>query len=193
MSFLNYLPATFHGIRSTLRSWRTSYLIKRANPNVTINHPVSWTCDNPAALTIGSYVTISAFCEIVIFAKSRFSPVPGQLIIGDRTFLGSFGNIRAAGGKIVIGNDCLIAQNVSLIGSNHQIKHGQIYWQLPWDERKTGVTIGNNVWLGCGVTVLPGCSVGDNAIVGAGSIVTKNIPAGTIWFGNPARQMRVIE
>jgi acetyltransferase-like isoleucine patch superfamily enzyme len=106
--------------------------------------------------------------------------------------IGSFANLRAAGGSISIGPDCLIAQHVSLIASNHQLRAGQTYWRLPWDEQKTGVTLGQNVWLGCGVTVLPGVSIGDHAVVGANSVVTKSIPAGTVWAGNPARQLRTI-
>jgi acetyltransferase-like isoleucine patch superfamily enzyme len=100
--------------------------------------------------------------------------------------------VRATGGLIQIGNHCLIGQGVSLIASNHQYKAGHIYWQLPWDETKTGVTVGNNVWVGCGVIILPGCVIGDNAIIGAGSVVTKCVPPATIWAGNPARQLRTI-
>jgi acetyltransferase-like isoleucine patch superfamily enzyme len=86
----------------------------------------------------------------------------------------------------------LLAQQVSIIGCNHEIRAGQLYSDLPWDASRTGVTIGNNVWIGCGSTILPGCSIGDNAVVGAGSVVTKSIPAGTIWAGIPAKQIRVV-
>ena len=48
------------------------------------------------------------------------------------------------------------------------------------------VHIGKNCWLGSGVVVLPGVTIGDNVVIGAGSVVTKNVPAHEIWFGNPA-------
>lgn len=55
------------------------------------------------------------------------------------------------------------------------------------------MVIGNNVWLGANVTVLPGVTIGDDAVVGAGSIVTKDVPARTLAVGSPARVVRSIE
>lgn len=54
------------------------------------------------------------------------------------------------------------------------------------------VHIGRNCWLGAGVIVLPGCSVGDNTVIGAGSVVTKDIPPDCVAVGNPCRVMRKI-
>ena len=52
------------------------------------------------------------------------------------------------------------------------------------------ITVGNNVWIGANVTVLPGVSIGDDAVIGAGSVVTKNIPSGVLAAGNPCRVIR---
>jgi acetyltransferase-like isoleucine patch superfamily enzyme len=52
--------------------------------------------------------------------------------------------------------------------------------------------IEENVWIGAGVTVLPGCAIGKNSVVGAGSVVTKSIPANEVWAGIPARKIREI-
>ena len=93
-------------------------------------------------------------------------------------------------GFISIGKNCLIGQNVSLIASNHQFKSGAIYWQLRHDEKKTGIMIGNNCWIGAGVVILPGCAVGDNSVVAAGSVVTKNVPPNEVWGNIPARKIR---
>ena len=54
------------------------------------------------------------------------------------------------------------------------------------------ITVGNNVWIGAGVTVLPGVTIGDNTIIGAGSIVNKDIPSGVIAAGNPCKVIRNI-
>ena len=54
------------------------------------------------------------------------------------------------------------------------------------------IKIGKNCWLGAGVIVLPGVSIGDNTVIGAGSVVTKNIPANVVAVGNPCRVMRKI-
>ena len=52
--------------------------------------------------------------------------------------------------------------------------------------------VGNNVWIGAGVTILPGITIGDNVIIGAGSVVTRDIPTGVIAVGNPCRILRKI-
>jgi acetyltransferase-like isoleucine patch superfamily enzyme len=173
--------------RALWRTCRRNAAIHARWPTLEITEPVSWPHVDIDALEIGDGVHIAPFTEIYVEAHRAESKVTGGLQIGDRTWIGASSNIRAVGGKILIGSDCLIAQHVSLIASNHNIRAGGIYLKTGWEESKTGVTIGNNVWIGCGVTVLPGCHVGNNAVVGAGSIVTKDIPAGTIWAGNPAR------
>ena len=54
------------------------------------------------------------------------------------------------------------------------------------------ITVGNNVWFGGGVKVLPGVTIGDNCVIGAGSVVTKDIPANSLAVGNPCRVLRPI-
>ncbi len=92
----------------------------------------------------------------------------------------------------MIGADCLLAQQVSLIAAGHTIRPGEIYHQLMWDESRTGVTSEDNVWLGCGVVVLPGCTIGHGSVIGAGSVVTKDVPPLTICAGVPAKPLRRI-
>jgi acetyltransferase-like isoleucine patch superfamily enzyme len=190
------MPISLRPLLSELRRrfarWWAVHRLRDRFPQATLHSPATWLYDDLEAIQIAPRVSIDAYSEIAVVARSPLSSVPGRLSIGSNTVIGSFANLRAAGGTISIGRDCLIAQHVSLIASNHQLKAGHTYWQLPWDERKTGVQLGNNVWLGCGVTVLPGISIGDHAVVGANSVVTKSIPAGTVWAGNPARQIRTI-
>jgi acetyltransferase-like isoleucine patch superfamily enzyme len=187
-------------IKSWLKEQRTIWRRCRRNaalqqrwPTLRMVEPVSWTCDDLKAIDLGQRVNIAPFTEIYVQARRAESKISGRLRIGDNTWIGASGNIRAAGGKIVIGKNCLIAQHVSLIASNHNVRAGEIYLAAGWEETRTGVTIGDNVWIGCGVTILPGCQIGDNVVIGANSVVTKNIPAGTIWAGNPARQLSVVK
>lgn len=93
---------------------------------------------------------------------------------------------------MIIGPHCLLAQGVSLIAANHLIRPGQRFQDLPVDTRRTGVTLEENVWLGCHVTVLPGCTVGRGSVVGAGSVVTHDVPPGEIWVGVPAHRLRAL-
>lgn len=55
------------------------------------------------------------------------------------------------------------------------------------------VTIGHNVWIGAGVSILPGVMIGDNTVVGAGSVVTKDIPSNVLAVGNPCRVVKEIK
>ena len=68
---------------------------------------------------------------------------------------------------------------------DHSKRNKGIEWAKP-------ITVGNNVWLGGDVTVLPGVTIGDNSVIGAGSVVTKDIPANCVAVGNPCRVLRKI-
>ena len=88
---------------------------------------------------------------------------------------------------ITIGEDVLIGPNVQLLTATHPLDAAKrrAKWQtgLP-------ITIGDNVWLAGGVIVLPGVTIGENTVVGAGAVVTKDLPADVLAVGNPARVVR---
>lgn len=108
--------------------------------------------------------------------------------IGENTFINRNAYLMD-GGKITIGKHCFIGPNCSMYTANHPF--------LP-DERNTGlekalpITLGDNVWIGGDVTILPGVTIGDNAVIGAKSLVTKDIPANSIAVGAPCRVIRKI-
>jgi len=60
------------------------------------------------------------------------------------------------------------------------------------DEGAVGLGIGNNVWIGANVTILPGVTIGDDTVIGAGSVVNRDIPSGVVAAGNPCRAIRKI-
>ena len=80
----------------------------------------------------------------------------------------------------------MIAANVQLISNNHDRRDRQILICKP-------VHIGKNAWIGAGATILPGVTVGENAVVAAAAVVTKDVPANAIVGGNPAKLIRMIE
>lgn len=92
-------------------------------------------------------------------------------------------------GKVRIGDNAQIAPNVSIYTAGHPVHP---------ESRNTGyeygidITIGNNVWIGGNTCILPGVTIGDNAVIGAGSVVTKDIPPDVIAFGNPCKVIRKI-
>ena len=92
-------------------------------------------------------------------------------------------------GEIFIGDDCMIGPNCNIVTSVHPVSPKLRKHKLQFNKP---VHIGNNVWLGAGVTVLPGIKIGDNSIVGAGSVVTHDVEPNTIVAGVPARLLRHI-
>jgi acetyltransferase-like isoleucine patch superfamily enzyme len=77
-----------------------------------------------------------------------------------------------------------------LVASTHDTVLGQRYIHTPWDESRSGVDVGANVWIGAQCVLVAGVVVGDDAVIAAGAVVTKNVPAGEIWAGVPARKLR---
>ena len=96
------------------------------------------------------------------------------------------GCLMMSAGGITIDDGAMIAANVQLISNNHDLYERQVITCKP-------VHIGKNAWVGAGATILPGVTVGDNAVVGAASLVTKDVPANTIVAGNPARTIKRIK
>lgn len=90
-----------------------------------------------------------------------------------------------AHGRIVLGDDVLFGPEVMITAANYRFNEGHPVTEQAMDE--ADVVIGNDVWLGTRVMVLPGVTIGDGAIIGAGSVVTKDVPAMSIAVGIPAR------
>lgn len=92
-------------------------------------------------------------------------------------------------GEITFGDNVFIAPNCGFYTAGHPIDAEQRNQGL---EIALPIAVGNNVWIGGGVSILPGVTIGDNTVIGAGSVVTKNIPSGVIAAGNPCRVIREI-
>jgi maltose O-acetyltransferase len=90
---------------------------------------------------------------------------------------------------ITIGADCMIGPNVQLLTPTHPIDPAPRRAHL---EAAQPIVIGDNVWLGGGVIVCPGVTIGEDSVIGAGSVVTRDIPAGVVAVGSPARVIRSV-
>ncbi|TDH21477.1 sugar O-acetyltransferase [Segetibacter sp. 3557_3] len=106
--------------------------------------------------------------------------------VGDRVFF-NFNCVLLDVMQITIGNDVLFGPGVQVYTAMHPMN---------WQERASGVefakpiTIGSNVWIGGGAVICPGVSIGDRSIIGAGSVVTKDVPADVVAAGNPCKTIR---
>lgn len=108
--------------------------------------------------------------------------------LGDN-FYANFNLVMVDDGEIFIGDKVMIGPNVTICTTGHPVyplyREMVAHYSLP-------IHIGNNVWIGAHSVVLPGVTIGDNAVIGAGSIVTRDIPENVVAAGNPCRVLREI-
>jgi maltose O-acetyltransferase len=124
---------------------------------------------------IGNAV-IEPYCRIVGDSK---------ITVGNNFYLNAHCHML---GEITFGDNVMIGPKTVLWGRDHGIALGK-----PMKEQKhhsEPIFIGNDVWIGANVTILKGVRVEDGAVIGAGSVVTKNIPANAIAVGNPAKVVK---
>ena len=135
----------------------------------------------------------NSFIDANLLCASR-----GEIIIGNNTWIGSGSYLKCAK-KIEIGNFCMFADNIIIQDTDcHSLDKNKrrdflklpykkrdidIWYESPIDE----VIIGNDVWVGIYSIILKGVKIGDGAIIGAGSVVTSDVPENTIVAGNPAK------
>ena len=151
-------------------------------------------------------ITLKPFCRLeigensIVEANILFDKEGDSVTIGKRVFIGASNLISAE--SIVVGNDVLISWGCTIVDHNsHPIEWSSRYLDVQnwfkgikdWNSVKSApVTICEKSWLGFNTIVLKGVTIGEGAVVGAGSVVTKDVPPYTIVAGNPARVIREI-
>lgn len=125
----------------------------------------------------------------IIINQPFYCDYGAQIRVGKR-FFANFHLTILDEAPVTIGDDCFMGPNVSIYTACHSTDPVQRNTRREWARP---VTIGNNVWIGGSVTILPGVSIGDNVTVGAGSVVTRDIPSNVVAAGNPCRVLRHIE
>lgn len=116
---------------------------------------------------------------------------PRRIRIGKNVVINDFVHIWGAGG-VEIGDESMIAAHSAIISQTHDteaLAEGKLYRETL---KLASVVIGRNVWVGSNVSILPGVTIGDNAILAAGSVVNRNVPANSIVAGVPAKVIRYI-
>lgn len=106
--------------------------------------------------------------------------------LGARVFINSGCAFQDQGG-VTIGDDCLIGHNAVFATLNHDLdptRRGDLH--------PAPIVVGSNVWIGANATLLPGVTIGNDAVVAAAAVVTKDVPASTVVVGSPARVVRSV-
>ena len=111
-----------------------------------------------------------------------------NISIGDNFFM-NMNCVILDGAKVTFGDNVFVAPGCGFYTAGHpldsQRRNSGLEYAYP-------ITVGNNVWIGAQVCVLPGVTIGDNTVIGAGSVVTRSIPANVLAAGNPCRVIRAI-
>lgn len=129
-----------------------------------------------------------SFGERCILDNDLTVEVSGTLRVGDRVIFGHHCTLAAVE-QIEIGDDCMLAEMVSIRDHDHAFARIDV----PYREQGkvvAPVRLGRNVWLGAKVTVLKGVTIGDNSVVGANAVVTRDIPPNSLAVGIPAKVVR---
>lgn len=113
----------------------------------------------------------------------------GKFVHIGRSVYANFNLTLVDDGEIIIGDNVMIAPNVTICTGTHpvlpELREKVVQYNLP-------VVIKRNAWIGAGSVILPGVTVGENSVVGAGSVVTRDIPDNVVAVGNPCRVLREI-
>ncbi|SDQ08259.1 Acetyltransferase (isoleucine patch superfamily) [Streptococcus equinus] len=193
-----------------------NYILKVFHPIIAFNK-LSWLINRRKFKKVGSHVSIGPFYE---FKGSKFITIGNgvvarkflklhawesykgkktsynpDLLIGNYTSFGDNCYITCAN-KIIVGNNVLIGDNV-FITDNFHGKSLESDCHLPPAEReiwsKGPVIVDDNVWIGRNVSIMPNVTIGRGTVIGANSVVTKDIPEFSVAVGSPARVVRKIE
>ncbi len=119
---------------------------------------------------------------------NRTSTVARDLIAGDYAFVGPGCTLAPL---VSIGRYSMLGPQVAIIGDDHHIDRPGVPLQFTGRPEQRPTTIGADVWVGQAAIILRGVTIGDGAIIGAGAVVTRDVPAYEVWSGVPARRQRL--
>lgn len=184
--------------RDTLYSMWISNFLGEVGENTHFSHPLLLQGGGPLRIRVGSFTSIGHHavlgcweCYGIGDALEHYEP---EIIIGSYCNIGEYCHITAIR-RIVIGNGLLTGRFVYIGDNDHGSLSCEEAETLPARRSLTSkgeIRIGRNVWIGDKVSIFGGVTIGDNVIIGAGSIVTHDIPSNSLAFGSPARVVNTL-
>jgi acetyltransferase-like isoleucine patch superfamily enzyme len=162
--------------------WATAVLRRAGARSAVVTVDGRW----PVLLTAGSITCGRLFLRCKTIPIELGAGTNGSLVLGERVFINTGATIVATH-SIVVGDDCLIGDLAAIFDCDfHPMEPSQPMRFAP-------VRLGANVWVGRSATILPGVTIGDHAVIAAGSVVTADVPAKTVVGGVPARPIRTLD
>jgi acetyltransferase-like isoleucine patch superfamily enzyme len=178
----DHRPYGVHRLQKRLEAWLVSHFLEPQLDECGTGLEIigaRWVSFSGPKIRLGQHVHMMALRDAPI--RLAVFEGMGEISVGDHVLMNPGVRIVSAE-SITIGKDCMLAMHCHLSDADwHDVDH-RIF--APGKTR--AIHIGDNVWLGDGVRVLKGVTIGDNTIVGAGSVVTKSLPDDVIAGGNPA-------
>ena len=153
----------------------------RFGRGVSLGHGCYLECSAIGGVSLGDNVTIREYGWLQ--CRSGLNARGGTVRIGDSVYIGPFA-VLGAGGDLIIESGCQIGARLTVSAESHGTDDGSF---VSGAVSRRGVTIGRNCWIGNNVCVLDGVRIGERCVIGAGSVVTRNLPDGCIAYGVPAR------
>lgn len=142
---------------------------------------------HPELISIGRGTQILSYARVQPYPE--LVDKPPRVSIGQNCFMG-YRTCILAGADITIGNDVLVASDVTIVSHNHRISPQETIPYIKQGICVSPIEIGDNCWIGDKVMILPGVKIGRGCVIGAGAVVTKSIPDYSIAVGNPARVIK---
>ena len=188
------LSQRFHSVRCILYTMWIRNFIGQMGEHSIISYSCSLQGGGQKRIIIGDYTCIQSHSILGCWERYGDQYFAPSITIGSHCCIGEYNHITACN-KITIGDGLLTGRFV-YIGDN---AHGGLSWEeadiVPVKRHLTSkgeIMIGRNVWIGDKVTILGSVTIGDNVIIGAGSIVTRNIPSNSMVAGVPAKVIKTL-
>ena len=146
-------------------------------------------------ICIGDHTHIQRYCILASWDKHGCKSYTPSITIGNYCNIGEYTQITSCN-RVAIGDGVLTGRYVLITDNAHgglSMAESDIRPSQRKLISKGEVVIGNNVWIGDKVTILPGVHIGDNVIIGANSVVSKDVPCNSMWGGIPAKEIRCLD
>jgi len=166
--------------------------LKRAGHGIAVGRRVR--IEHPECVSLGNGVFLNDHCWLSVVTENREAGRPTlelrpELTIGDGTYVGRFGTLACIS-RVAIGRNVLISDRVFIGDAAHGFSRTDLPIKEQYMSSRGPVEIGDGTWIGIGVSILPNVKIGRNCVIGAGSVVTHDIPDFCVAAGVPARVIR---